>query len=202
MSNVVTWDFQERLAFSLGIGDEANLAAFYRRVWPEMLSAVRIDANSKWQKAGVDRMVILPGMKQILIDEKMRAKDYGDILLEEWSVWRGEAHPSNRIGWALDPDKQCDYVLYAVPSAKPIPKAYLLPFEILRLTFEHNRGAWKETPPVQNRGYVTLNRSVTWEVLAKAMQQQMQRRWATGEPIFPSKRIVDDNLLLNFAEAS
>ncbi len=183
----VIHDFTERLEFSARLSDEGNWMDFYRRLWPEMLSCVRIDADSKWQRGGVDRMILLPDSKQILIDEKKREKDYGDILIEEWSVFYGDADPRNKIGWTLDRKKVCDYVAYAV---LPSSRCYLLPSEILRLAAEHNLGKWradrsKYPKDAKNNGYVTRNVAVSWPDLRRAICEQMLRRYgdSNGSPL-------------------
>ena len=76
--------------------------------------------------------MVLENGRRFFVDEKKRKIDYGDILLEEWSVFHAEGDWRNRIGWALDAKKRCDFIAYAVPTAC---KCYLLPFELLRLTF-------------------------------------------------------------------
>jgi hypothetical protein len=85
MTNVVIHDFQERLEYSATLSDEPAWVSFYRRLWPDMISAVRIDKNSQFQKWGIDREILLPNGKRFSIDEKKREMDYGDLLLEEWN---------------------------------------------------------------------------------------------------------------------
>ena len=57
----VTHNFQERLKFSADLSDEPSWVEFYRRLWPEMITCVRLDKLSKWQLAGIDREIVLPG---------------------------------------------------------------------------------------------------------------------------------------------
>jgi len=128
MSRSVIHDFGDQLRWSQDMSLEPSWVAFYRRLWPEMVAAIRVDMNGMLQHSGVDRIILLSNGKQITIDEKKRKTWYGDILLEEWSVWRGT--PDNSIvGWTLDRRKQCDYIAYAVIPAK---RCWLLPFELLR----------------------------------------------------------------------
>jgi hypothetical protein len=193
--NGVIHDFAERLEFSAALSNEAEWIEFYQRVWPDMISAVRIDKDSKWQRSGVDRLVILPAMKQILIDEKKRSKGYDDFLMERWS-----SEHNQKIGWTLDPTKVCDYIAYAIPL---LGKCYLLPFEILRATCESNLSFW-ETPqrkkPAQNRGYTTINYVVKWDELFTAMKQQMHRRFGGVEMALPDPRMVGDCPLFGWKE--
>lgn len=180
-------DFQERLEYSASLSDEPSWVEFYRRLWPEALSIIRVDTDSRWQRCGVDRMILLPGMKQVLVDEKKRTKDYGDLLIEEWSVGHyenGDRYAGKKIGWSLDQDKQCDYVAYAI---LPVSRCYLLPYELLRITCLYNLARWKtlkggdgrpayprDSP---NAGYWTRNVAVTWPELKRCLEEQMLRRF-------------------------
>lgn len=171
----VIHDFQERLGESLELSADGSWIHFYQRIWPEMLQCVRIDGKSVWQKWGVDRMILLPGGRQILIDEKKRSTTFDDFLCEEWSVYRngmGEA-----VGWTLDPNKRCDLIAYAIPA---IGKCYMLPFEILRCTAKECLSEWKKVKYAypkegRNETYVTLNCAVSWEQLFRDMRRIMHR---------------------------
>lgn len=172
--------FGPQLAYSAKLSDEPSWDAFYRRVWSDMVSSHRLDGANQWQRDGVDRIVYLPNRKEIRIDEKKRTKDYGDILLEEWSVFYGEGDRRNKIGWALDANKVCDFIAYAVIPAQ---RCYLLPFEILRLAFAVNRDEWVRKyrkPPAQNDGYQTINVALKWNVLYPEMVRQMLRSFGSG----------------------
>jgi len=164
---------------------------FYARLWPDMVSCVRVDAKSELQTRGIDRMIVLPNGRTITVDEKKRDKDYGDLLVEEWSVFYGDGNPRNKTGWTLDRGKVCDFIAYAIPSAC---KCYLLPFELLRAAASHNLDRWKEMSgfaprDAQNHGYVTRNWPVQWSELRRALAEQMLRRFGeidlplpTGSP--------------------
>lgn len=170
--------FDEQLEYSAKLSDEPAWVEFYKRLWPDLHLAIRIDGESQMQRDGIDREIILRNGRRFRVDEKKRKKDYGDLLLEEWSVFRGDGHPGNKIGWALDAEKRCDFIAYAIP---PAHKCYFLPFELLRQAFRANRTAWlkargnpKDAP---NDGYVTRNLAVPWATLKTAMLQQMLRRF-------------------------
>jgi len=132
MLNAVIHNFQDQLEYSAKLSDEASWVSFYKRLWPDMIAAVRIDKNSQFQKWGIDREILLPNGKRFSIDEKKRKLDYGDLLLEEWSVAdfdyeNRKVIRGKKIGWALDPEKRCDFVAYAVQSSG---KCFLLPFAV------------------------------------------------------------------------
>lgn len=173
--------FVDDLSYSNKLSDEPIWVDFYRRIWPRMIACVRIESESQWQKWGIDREIKLPNGKQFTIDEKKRREDYGDIALEMWSVYYGHKHPKNKLGWALDSEKRCDFVAYAVVPAK---RCYLLPMEILRLAFHRNCRTWMQLPKCRvfdspNPGYVTRNLGVPWPLLSAAMTAEMTRDFSS-----------------------
>lgn len=187
----VIHNFRERLEWSAALSDEPAWIDFYRRVWPDMVSATRIDGRCDFQLRGVDRQILRAAGQSIFVDEKKREKDYGDLLLEVWDqvpladydegARRLTVKPIKH-GWATDPGKATHFVVYAVPSAG---KAYLLPFEILRLTLERCLPEWKRSPAMypkaaRNRDYWTINVAVTWPVLAEEMAATMVQRFTAG----------------------
>lgn len=198
----VVHDFTERLAFSQAMAnEEAAWTRFYQDAWPTLLSLVRIDAQSRYQQWGIDRHVYLPGGKILAIDEKVRdpahAHDrdgdpYDDVLIEEWSVWLGDRHQRNKVGWALDCGKCCDYIAYALPL---LQRCYLLPFELTRMACQARLSEWKTLKDkkgrkcypldAQNRGYVTRNCAVAWPILQAAIAEQIQRYRDAGGLVLP-----------------
>lgn len=186
MSNVVIHDFQEQLEYSATLSDENSWIEFYRRLWPDMLAAIRIDANSQFQKWGIDREILLPNGKRFSIDEKKRKKDYGDLLLEEWSVCdfdfdKKQVIRGKKIGWALDHNKRCDFVAYSIAESS---KCYLLPFELTRQTCLHNIERWRKNPAwypktANNKGYTTVNAAIPFNEFKMCLWQQMHRRFGS-----------------------
>jgi len=173
MHAVVTHNFQEQMEYSSLPTDEPAWEAFYRHFWPNMVGCHLVGGPSKWQQWGVDRVIYTASGQRFLIDEKKRAKDYPDILLEEWSVWRGEGVSGNKIGWTLDDEKRCNFIAYAIPSAK---RCYLLPFELLRQAFRANLERWRcnyRTVKARNHDYETVNVPVPWPELKLHLCQQM-----------------------------
>lgn len=202
MLNAVVHNFQEQLEYSAQLSDEPAWIAFYKRLWPDMLAAVRIDKNSKFQQWGIDREILLPNGKRFSIDEKKRKKDYGDLLLEEWSVATFDKSSNtvikgSKIGWTLDPEKRCDYVAYSIPEAG---KCFLLPFELTRQTFKQNLEKWKKNktyyPRVAfNDGYATINCAIPYDIFKIALWQQMHRKFGNTTPL-PLQRIETPQLVL------
>lgn len=190
MLNAVIHDFQEQLEYSAELSDESSWVEFYRRLWPDMIAAVRIDKNSQFQKWGVDRQILLPNGKQFTVDEKKRKRDYGDLLLEEWSVCdfdydQKKVVYGKKVGWALDAEKRCDFVAYAIP---PAGKCYLLPFELTRQTCVVNFTQWKQNPqwypkPAINKSYTTVSIAVPFSEFKLRLFEQMHRRFGSENPL-------------------
>jgi len=187
MRRSIVHDFRERLEHSQSLSDEPRWLAFYKRLWPEAIYVIRIDADCKQQRWGIDREILLPSGRRITVDEKKRDRDYGDILLEEWSIGQYQipndktSYLGDKPGWAVDPTKQCDFVAYAI---MPSNKCYLLPFELLRQAMMANMARWKTLringhpaypKDALNRSYVTRNLAVTWKELKQGLCQQMLR---------------------------
>lgn len=175
--NGIVHRFADQLEYSAVLSDEPAWINFYRRLWPDLSMAIRIDCNSQYQKDGIDREILLPNGKRFRIDEKKRKKDYGDVLLEEWSVFYGDPDARNKVGWALDSTKRCDFIAYAIPVAC---KCYLLPFELLRQAFVVNRSGWSRsfgTCDAWNEGYVTRSIPIPWKTLQTELVRQMLRRF-------------------------
>ena len=78
----VVHDFSESLAASHRASDLPIWQEIYRQAFPNMVACIDHRDDGEHQRAGIDRSVILSNSKQVLIDEKIRYKDYGDILLE------------------------------------------------------------------------------------------------------------------------
>lgn len=174
--NGVVHNFWDNLAASNKLSDEGDWITFYRRLWPDMLTALRLDAASEWQRWGVDRVLFLPNGKQLLIDEKKRTTKYDDFLCEEWSVYRNKC--GVKVGWTLDANKRCDFIAYAIPL---LGKCYMLPFELLRITAQINLLEWKTatgTRSAPNHDYETINVVVPWDRLFTDMRRQMHRKFS------------------------
>lgn len=184
----IVHNFGQSLKISMDLNGEVDWLAVYQGLWPEMIACVRIDANCEWQKRGVDRLILLPGGKELTVDEKVRPARkngaiYDDFLVEEWSDFRRQ-----KPGWTLDKSKWCDYVAYAIIS---VQKCYLLPFELLRLTCTNNLPRWKEEAQTRNRkpidvlneGWTTRCWPVRWVELFHAMDQQMMLSYGAKAPV-------------------
>lgn len=209
MLNAVVHNFQEQLEYSADLSDESSWVSFYKRLWPEMIAAVRIDKNSQFQKWGIDREILLPNGKRFTIDEKKRKLDYNDLLLEEWSVCdfdykNKKVIRGKKAGWAVDPDKRCDFVAYAI---QPAGKCFLLPFEMTRQTCIHNLPKWKQNQnwypkPAGNNGYTTVSIAVPFSEFRIRLWEQMHRKFGSETPLPLPTEQTKQILLFQHGEAT
>jgi len=139
----------------------------YNVFFPSMYSQSLHDEDPVLQSHGIDRKIFLNGGKIIGIDEKTRSKDYGDILLEEYS-----SYESQTPGWIEKP-LWCDYIAYAIPCSG---KCYLLPFQQLQEAWRRNKEQWKAQyfrVVAINRGYTTISWAIPLAIVYGAIAECM-----------------------------
>lgn len=159
-------DFSKDLAYSLENNTDEEINAFYFRHFKN-LEKIEIVSNEEMQKKGIDKILIFKSGKNVLIDEKKRRKDYGDILLEEYSNY--ELKTSS---W-LTEGKETDYIAYII---MPTKRVYLLPFLLLLKAWKRNYDRWlikygRLLAP--NHGYNTSNIPVPTKILIRAINKEM-----------------------------
>lgn len=175
-------DFKESLALSKEFEDAPWWGEVYAKAFPGFHSMMSVRDDGWEQRAGIDRVVQLKSGKTVKIDEKVRAKDWGDIALERWSD-KAKQTP----GW-VQKDLDCDFIAYAfVPSQR----CYLFPFLTLRKAWILEGRRWCEMAAenvggfrvveAPNRGYVTESIAVPIEILLASIRQAMVVSW-TGAP--------------------
>lgn len=155
-------EFTASLAKSVQDENALWASLVYRQVWPSLISE-RYVKDVDAQKSGVDRLLELEDRTQIRVEEKVRHADYGDVLLEVWSVWH-EIRARRVPGWITKLDAS-DYLAYFI---LPRRECILIPsFELASAWRRHREmwraaararsrdGKWWEDSP--NRGYVTRN---------------------------------------------
>jgi hypothetical protein len=160
---VTLHDFKSSLESSHRASDLPIWLEIYQQAFPDMQAAIDHRADGEHQRAGIDRSITLSNSKQILIDEKIRWKDYGDIALEYWSD-RGRRIP----GWVCKP-LRADYICYAIA---PTGKAYLLPVPQLQQAWRKHGDQWKadyRDCNAPNVGYITVSCAVPVAVLFRAI---------------------------------
>jgi hypothetical protein len=172
---MVIHNFNDSLAKSHAQEDAPWWESVYRKAFPTFL-AMHSVRNDGWaQRGGIDRIIILASGKNFTVDEKVRSKDYDDILLEFWS---DEQH--SKPGWIAQ-DLACDFIAYAfVPSQR----CYLLPFQQLRRAWLENRYEWVKSykrvhaENFNSYHYTTVSVPVPIPVLLKSICNAMTVTWS------------------------
>lgn len=168
--------FRESLERGEAARNEPFWLAVYQKAFPGMVAAVRNDCRAQdkanaAQYAGIDRWVCLSNGKTMSVDEKVRDKDYGDILLEYTSNDRTCAP-----GW-MEKDLAIDWLAYAIVPSR---KCYLFSWPMLRRAWLHFGADWREKGRLKQGGfrlveapnptYNTLSVAVPRAVLMEAVQ--------------------------------
>lgn len=168
-------DFHRSLALSHEQANAPWWEDVYRAAFPK-LEAMACVRNDGWaQRGGIDRVLTLGCGKTLTVDEKVRAKDYGDILLEVYSDYQRKTP-----GWVAK-DLACDFIAYAIIPTKT---CYLLPFQTLRATWRRNHKEWwskYKKPPAPNKGYDTVFVAVPVDELLQEMAQSMKVQWSNAK---------------------
>lgn len=125
-------DFIIDLQFSLDSSNEQFINEAYKRIFLHVIDIQTIK-DIELQKQGVDKKIILDGGKYVLIDEKIRRRWYGDILLEEYSDYDHKIR-----GWLFG-KKQTDYISYII---LPTNTLFLFPFLLLQKVWVENYKIW------------------------------------------------------------
>jgi len=123
----------------------------YRRAFPRLQSAVSVRQDGWAQRGGVDRVLTLGCGRTYTVDEKVRAEDWPDILLEQWS---DEA--KRKPGWIQKP-LACDFIAYAYA---PSGVCQLLPVAPLQRAWRRHGREWIKRygqRRAQNPGYVSVS---------------------------------------------
>ena len=168
---MTTHDFQERLDCSRSYADAPWWFNVYRSAFPDLAAAVSVRGDGWAQRAGVDRILTLTCGRTISVDEKVRERDWPDILLERWS------NEESRIpGWVQKP-LACEYIAYAfVPSGK----CYLLPTLMLQRAWRLHGREWIAScreVRAQNKSYCTVSVAVPIAELLAAISDAICVRW-------------------------
>jgi len=160
-------DFKERLAYSEKSSDEPFWFEVYKNAFPNIVNIMSCPGDTKSQRDGIDRIVLLTSGKIIKIDEKKREKEYKDILLEYLSN-----DYTGAVGW-IEKDLLIDYLAYAFMQTK---KVYIFPWDILKRVWYENKKEWLEKykiPPAQNKGYKTFNVAIPIEILSNKIKEAL-----------------------------
>lgn len=160
-------NFIEQLEYSETASDEKFWSAVYVKAFPNMVAHTLCSGDTKSQRMGIDRAIILANGKTLYIDEKKRKKVYNDILLEFESV-----STTGAPGW-IEKDLMIDYLAYAF---MPTQKVYLYPWPFLRRAWIHYKDVWMkeyEVKEAKNEGYITKSLAVPISTINKAVSTAM-----------------------------
>ncbi len=157
-------------------------APWWREVYSQAFAGLAAMVNTRddgWaQRAGIDRVVTLKSGRTFTVDEKVREKDWPDVILERWSDTRRQTP-----GWIQKP-LAIDYLAYAfVPSQTCL----LFPFPLLQRAWRQNGREWIDLAErdssgyrvvnAQNEGWVTQSIAVPREDLLSAIRGAMVLSW-------------------------
>lgn len=124
--------FNTDLQYSFEANFDKDINQAYFRAFPHLVNINNIEDKER-QLLGVDKELVFENGNTVNVDEKKRRKDYGDILLEEYSNFE-----TKRIGW-LGKEKYTDYITYVIMPSK---KVYFLPFLLLQRVWLENYYEW------------------------------------------------------------
>lgn len=163
----MTHDFGASLAKSHAASDLPIWREIYSKAFP---GGVMVDhrQDGEHQRAGIDRSIVMPNAKQILVDEKVRFGDWDDIALEHWSNYERRVP-----GWVCKP-LRADYIAYAFAKKG---KCYLLPVPQLQQAWERHGDRWRTTHRERsspNVGYTTKFVPVPVDEVFRAIGQQLR----------------------------
>lgn len=169
-------DMGQSLAMSRSYESARWWPEVYRKAFPSMKAYISVRDDGWAQRAGIDRYVVLESGRIIPIDEKVREKDYGDILLERWS------NEERKIpGW-VQKALACEFIAYAVI---PTAKCWLLPTLSLQRAWRLYGRYWIDNYPeirAQNSNgnggaWTTISVGVPPDVLFHAITDAMLVEW-------------------------
>lgn len=160
--------FNNDLQYSLDLRRNEDFNKFYYDIWEvKLIEELDYRKNKQEQQEGKDKRIHLKNGKVILVEEKCRRKDYGDIFLETVSNTK-----TNKPGWIET--CQSEYLMYFI---EPKRKVYLLPVELLKLAYRHNIQEWSKQYKiyaVPNKGYYSKGIGIPPEVLYAAIKKEMK----------------------------
>jgi hypothetical protein len=172
---VTVHDFRRSLAESAKWIDAPWWSEVYHEAFPTLATMTCVREDTWAQRGGIDRVLTLTDSSVIKVDEKVRTKDYGDVLLEYWS------DEERRVpGWVAK-DLACDFIAYATV---PTRTCLLLPFRLLRRAWRIHHKSWVASYPrveADNRRYTTVSVAVPTDVLCDAITNAAVVVWSVAE---------------------
>jgi hypothetical protein len=137
-------DFKESLERSHAYEDAPWWDQVYRDAFPDLAAMVSTREDGWAQRGGIDRVLTLTSGRTITVDEKVREKTWGDVLLETWS------DKERKIpGW-MQKKLAIDFIAYAYADSGI---CLLLPFNLLRRAWLQNGMEWARAANEQRDGF-------------------------------------------------
>ena len=164
-------NFKMDLEYSLEISRNESFDKFYHDIWKDQISTIEymnFETHKEEQLKGIDKRIILKNGKFVTVDEKCRRKDYGDFFIELISNTK-----SKKLGWLYY--STCDYIMYFI---EPTRKAYLLPFELLKMAWIENKMIWQKNYKLKeciNGSYSSKGICIPTKILLPAIAKQMEK---------------------------
>jgi hypothetical protein len=161
----MTHDFHECLQRSHDAEDSDIWERIYSAAFPFHKGFVSNRGDGQLQRLGIDRTVILSTGKAVYVDEKVRQRSYGDILLEYIANDKYQT-----AGWVEKP-LFCDYIAYAMLDTCV---CYLLPVPQLQSAWLEKKVEWIHAYPsitAKNATYNTISCPVPIHTLYHAIGQ-------------------------------
>lgn len=175
----MTHDFHSSLERSRECDAVLDREAIYRSVFPDVVGITVHSEDGAPQRGGVDVSLVLASSSQLLVDEKIRHKNFGDIALEYCSNdQRGTP------GWVIKP-LIADYIAYII---LPAGQVYMLPVPQLQAAWKKNAGAWFERftgISADNGSYKTLSLPIPPIVLFPAIGSELRGTFEISAPATP-----------------
>lgn len=138
--------------------------AVYMQYFSNMVCWMSPTQKCKAQFAGIDRVILLDNSRTVFIDEKIREKEWGDILFEYVSN-----NKTMSKGW-MDKDLTIDYLAYGFLDTE---KAYIFDWRVLKRIWRFYKNKWIAQYPkieAKNKGYTTISVAVPISEVLKRYQ--------------------------------
>jgi hypothetical protein len=169
--SVVIHQFSKSLEKSQGYVAEHWWEQIYRKAFPNFATMAAVTKDGWAQRGGIDRVITLTSGRTINVEEKVREREWPDVLLERWSDGARK-----RPGW-VQKDLAAEYLAYVFLPSKT---CLLFPFLDLRRAWrEHGRRWIAECQEVRamNCGYETVSVAVPVKELLNVLQANMRVAW-------------------------
>jgi hypothetical protein len=170
--------FHDSLAKSHEYEDAEWWEQVYKSAFRDFAAMVSTRQDGWAQRGGIDRVITLSFGRTITVDEKVREKDWPDVLLETWSDKERKSP-----GW-MQKKLAIDYIAYAYAESRT---CLLLPFDLLRVAWLDNGADWilqarnrsngYRVVHAKNQGYTTESIAVPRDDLLSAIQGAMVVNW-------------------------